>query len=176
MSGDWTSWVRDHLHYLQLLEKSPNSRVDIRVASVTSFLPPGEDNNATFIGIAGNSDRAPALTLAEQNSRRMQQIEIQRNDALNRRIVYDIDGLGVEDQKGIDDPDYLQTTRDAPIGIKNDENTIVPLPSLQQSKSRTPSPMDIDTQNIGFENAEPSMFTNAPKHVRQLVSVNVLFI
>ncbi len=66
--------------------------VDVKVTSVSGYLPSAEDNNAPFLGTtSGNPFGAPPLTPAEEASMRAQQIEIQREDALERRVVWDTD-------------------------------------------------------------------------------------
>lgn len=66
--------------------------VDIKVTSVSGYLPSGEDNNAPFLGTTDRSlFAAPPLTPAEEAAQRAQQIEAQRQDAMNRRIVWDAD-------------------------------------------------------------------------------------
>ena len=70
--------------------------VDVKVTSVSGYLPCGEDNNAPFLG---TTDRtlfaAPPLTPAEEAAQRAQQVEAQRQDAAERRVVWDgDDGMG----------------------------------------------------------------------------------
>lgn len=66
--------------------------VDVKVTSVSGYLPCGEDNNAPFLG---TTDRtlfaAPPLTPAEEAAQRAQQVEAQRQDAAERRVVWDGD-------------------------------------------------------------------------------------
>ena len=66
--------------------------VDLRVASVSGYLPSAEDNNATFAGTTvtgGHGPAQPPLTPAEEVEVRRQQNEVQVQDALNRRIAWD---------------------------------------------------------------------------------------
>lgn len=79
--------------------------VDVRVASVAAFLPSAEDNSAPFMGTT-HSHNAPALTPLEEIAARAQQLEAQRQDALERRVLWDADnGLCDEDAEGEDDPE-----------------------------------------------------------------------
>lgn len=86
--------------------------VDVRVTSVSGYLPSTEDNNAPFLGTTnGYPHAAPTLTPAEELTMRLQQAEIQRQDALERRVVWDGDeGLGDVDADGEDDPECVQGT------------------------------------------------------------------
>ncbi len=80
--------------------------VDLRVTSVSGYLPSAEDNNAPFCGTTADADgpKAPALTPTEEAALRVQQVEIQRQDAIERRIVWDAeDGLGDIDAQGEED-------------------------------------------------------------------------
>lgn len=77
--------------------------VDVKVASVSGYLPSAEDNNAPFLGTTdGNPFGVPPLTPAEEAAMRAQQIEVQRHDALERRVVWDADAesLQVDTPKG----------------------------------------------------------------------------
>ena len=78
--------------------------VDLRVASVSGYLPSAEDNNAPFAGTTatgGNSLAAPSLTPAAEADLRKQQAEAQKHDALERRVVWDAEeGLGDVDAEG----------------------------------------------------------------------------
>lgn len=70
--------------------------VDLRVASVSGYLPSAEDNNAPFCGTTdGNGRHAPPLTPAEEATARLQQMALQKQDALERNVVWDAEeGLG----------------------------------------------------------------------------------
>lgn len=65
--------------------------VDMRVASVSAFLPSAEDNNAPFMGTTGGEPGGapPVLTPVEEATLRKQQVEAQRQDAEERRVVWD---------------------------------------------------------------------------------------
>ena len=82
--------------------------VDVKVTSVSGYLPSGEDNNAPFTGITDkNIFAAPSLTPVEEAAMRAQQIEIQRRDAVERRVVWNSD----DDVVGADSSD--ENTGDA---------------------------------------------------------------
>ncbi|KAI0664727.1 HORMA domain-containing protein [Cubamyces menziesii] len=109
--------------------------VDVKVTSVSGYLPSGEDNSAPFLGTtSANPFGAPPLTPVEEATMRAEQIHIQRQDASERRVVWDADdvavaggGLGYDESSPTDtdkEPVFAPT---APIGIRNDEGSIVPL-------------------------------------------------
>lgn len=80
--------------------------VDLRVASVSAYLPSVEDNNAPFLGTTadGRYLNAPTLTPKEEAALRLQQLDVQRQDAAERRVVWDAEeGLGDVDAEGEDD-------------------------------------------------------------------------
>lgn len=67
--------------------------VDMNITSVSAYLPSGEDNNAPFLGTtARTAFTAPSLTPVEEAAMRAQQIEVQRQDAAARLVVWDGDG------------------------------------------------------------------------------------
>ncbi|TFY60425.1 hypothetical protein EVJ58_g5155 [Rhodofomes roseus] len=115
--------------------------VNVRIASVSGYLPSTEDNNAPFLGTTvGHTHAAPVLTPTEEAAARMQQMEIQRRDAMDRQVVWDADdGMCDADADGEEDPDFVPgscggggTTDDsgveffAPIGIRDKEGNIQP--------------------------------------------------
>lgn len=139
-----------------------HSRVDVRITSVASFLPSSDDNNATFTGTTHGLTAIPALTPAEQNAKSLQQYEIQMQDAKSRRIMYDADGLCDEDADGEDELDYSPSTPndDSPIGMRGDDDSIVPLPVDTESRN---SPMEVDATSAAV-----------PENIGQLVSVSYI--
>ena len=73
------------------------------MASVSAYLPSAEDNSAPFLGTTADDQdlSAPTLTPAEEAALRLQQLEAQRQDAVERRVVWDAeDGLGEAYAKG----------------------------------------------------------------------------
>lgn len=90
--------------------------VDLRVASVSGYLPSAEDNNAPFMGTTitgGHGPAAPPLTPAEEVEVRRQQNELQAQDALNRRIAWDAEeGLSDIDADGEADDGWLRHVLD----------------------------------------------------------------
>ncbi|EPQ57954.1 hypothetical protein GLOTRDRAFT_103922 [Gloeophyllum trabeum ATCC 11539] len=113
--------------------------VDVRIASVSAYLPSTEDNNAAFAGTCGPLAKgAPSLTPAEEATTRAQEIELQARDAEKRRVIWDAeDGLTDMDADGEQDPDYDPGDRSSrkgnkfaveisePLGIRNADGNIV---------------------------------------------------
>lgn len=81
--------------------------VDVKVTSVSGYLPSTEDNDAPFLGTTSrNGQPAPPLTPLEEASLRAKQAEIQRQDANERRVVWDAEeGLTALDPDGEGDND-----------------------------------------------------------------------
>ncbi|KAI8989768.1 HORMA-domain-containing protein [Trametes punicea] len=104
--------------------------VDVKIASVCGYLPSAEDNSAPFLGItSGNTFGPPPLTPAEEAAVRAQQVEIQRRDALERRVIWDADE-GLSDAGGTgghsgDSRASLDQT--APLGVRDEQGNVVPL-------------------------------------------------
>ncbi|KAI0780584.1 HORMA domain-containing protein [Trametes elegans] len=110
--------------------------VDVKVTSVSGYLPSGEDNNAPFLGTtSGNPFGAPPLTPVEEAAIRAQEIQVQRQDACERRVVWDAeDGLASGVPSG-DDGGYMErpqkTKRSALehvayMGIRDEDGNILP--------------------------------------------------
>ncbi|KAI0333593.1 HORMA-domain-containing protein [Cubamyces sp. BRFM 1775] len=107
--------------------------VDVKVTSVSGYLPSGEDNGAPFLGTtSANPFGVPPLTPVEEAAMRAEQIHIQRQDALERRVVWDADDgvvatLSYEEGNQKDNDKKYIAGPTAPIGIRDDEGNIVPL-------------------------------------------------
>jgi meiosis-specific protein len=75
----------------------------LSVTSVSAYLPSVEDNSAPFLGTTAGEQslRAPALSPVEEAELRMRQSEAQKQDAAERRVVWDAEeGLGDADAEG----------------------------------------------------------------------------
>jgi hypothetical protein len=164
---------------LEILVLMLVSRVNVRIASIASFLPSSEDNNAIFMGTTRGPGTGPVLTPAEETRMRIQQVEVQKQDANDRRIVYSADGLVDEDAEGIDDPDCggADAINEAPIGMRGHDNSIVPLPEnvLRMSRNRAGSNRaNAENEDLSAGETEfhvfPGISVDTANHVRQLVS------
>ncbi|KAF9227764.1 hypothetical protein BS17DRAFT_693612 [Gyrodon lividus] len=104
----------------------------MKVVSVSSFLPSStEDNNAVFTGITAHCP--PKLTPVEEARLRLEDAELQKNDALNRNVVWDADED--EDAQGeeVSDDGIVLTRYNGevpmmPIGIRGDDGAILHIP------------------------------------------------
>ncbi|KAM5531726.1 hypothetical protein V8D89_014575 [Ganoderma adspersum] len=101
--------------------------VDVNITSVSAYLPSGEDNNAPFLGTTTKTAfTAPSLTPVEEAAMRAQQIEVQRQDAAARIVVWDGDGgMG---HVGIDcrTEGHVDTTDLVPVGVRSGGGSVVP--------------------------------------------------
>ena len=134
--------------------------VDVKIASISGFLPSVEDNNAPFMGTThARGYNAPAMTPLEEAAVRVQQTEAQRQDALERRILWDADnGLCDVDADGEDDPEcapgnrilaftqslvgLMRRTDDSgvefvdPVGTKDEDGAVVLFTSQRQHQRK----------------------------------------
>ncbi|RPD66479.1 hypothetical protein L227DRAFT_649196 [Lentinus tigrinus ALCF2SS1-6] len=111
--------------------------VDVKVTSVSGYLPSGEDNNAPFLGTTDRSMfAAPPLTPSEEAAQRAQQVEAQRQDAAERRVVWDgDDGMLCEKSQTELDMDNtvlkvqnLTLEQVVPIGMRSEDGKVIPIP------------------------------------------------
>lgn len=67
----------------------------MRVASISGYIPSSENNSAPFSGTTAYGINPAPLTPAEEAVNRLQQIEVQKEDAQMRKVVWDAEeGLG----------------------------------------------------------------------------------
>ncbi|KAH8107944.1 HORMA-domain-containing protein [Cristinia sonorae] len=147
--------------------------VDVRVSSVSGYLPSLEDDNAPFLGTtAGRGPAAPALTPAEEAASRIQQAQVQRLDAAERKVVWDAEGgLSDTDADGEEDPTgeqcvlgtwkvgQLDRENPAPIGIRDGEGNIIPVSKHSKTIQSEPSAGDMhltEGHYIGAQEDVPS--------------------
>jgi len=156
--------------------------VKVGIQSIVAFLPSAENNDAAFTGTT-NGAAVPSLTPLQEASHRAQQAELQTNDALSRIIVWDAeDGLGDADAEGEDDPDYVDgvfsKVNDSgveivvPIGIRNKEGIIEPLPVRDGSNgelTRCGSMNDMDVDNTSGEALFGGLSEYVPQRAGELV-------
>ncbi|KAJ3558173.1 hypothetical protein NM688_g1079 [Phlebia brevispora] len=148
--------------------------VDVRVASVSAYLPTLEDNNAPFSGttVQGNGLHAPPLTPAEEAETRLQQIELQKEDAQKRHVVWDAEeGLADADAEGENDDGRqvlgawrIRQTGSmefvGPLGMRDGDGNIVPLPCEPDDSAKELSP----SAECLFQGVKEKV----PRHVGQL--------
>ncbi|KAI0768437.1 HORMA domain-containing protein [Irpex lacteus] len=146
--------------------------VDLSVTSVSAYLPSAEDNNAPFLGttIDGKHNCAPMLTPSEEAALRNHQVEAQRQDALDRRVVWDAEeGLDDVDAEGeIEDDDSAAAVWRpgakgmefvGPIGVRDPNGCVVPLSASQEKQAESSL-----QASVVFEGVQEKV----PRHVRQL--------
>lgn len=119
--------------------------VSMKVVSVSSFLPSStEDNNATFTGLTNRCP--PKLTPVEEARLRVEDVELQRKDALRRHVVWDADADADVDEDAlgeeISDEGIVLVRCNAngamvPIGVRGDEGKILPIPVHQDQGKGT---------------------------------------
>ncbi|PCH37883.1 hypothetical protein WOLCODRAFT_96043 [Wolfiporia cocos MD-104 SS10] len=153
--------------------------VDVKVTSVSGYLPSTEDNNAPFMGTTHSSTlTAPTLTPMEEAAIRLQQTEAQRKDAMVRRVAWDADdGMCDPDADSEVDPEYGGSdghnkgiscaVNDSgvefiePMGIRDEEGQIRPF-----------SQMDKQQRNICCAHGEAQYAgqqDNVPDRIAQLL-------
>lgn len=172
--------------------------VDLRVASVSGYLPSAEDNNAPFMGTtAGDTSALTApLTPAEESEIRRQQAEVQLQDAQNRRIVWDAEeGLADVDADGeVDDGQLhaiIHSSNGLPItAIAGDESQtmgvwrisgqglefISPIGMLDDDGNLVPLSKEPETDKHDIAPSNAALFNGVeekvPRHVAQLVRLH----
>ncbi|KAF7792377.1 hypothetical protein EIP86_003414 [Pleurotus ostreatoroseus] len=156
--------------------------VDLHVSSIAGYIPSSEDNSAPFCGITTKGGHAAPLTPAEEAVHRLQQIEVQKEDAERRKVVWDAEGgLGsIETDADADgeieeDNQVLEVWRTCtagmeyvgPIGIRDGDGNIVSL-SHEKSNPTTQAPSSAEALFQGVKE-------KIPHHIGQLVRPSSLF-
>lgn len=116
-----------------------DSSVNVSVTSIATYLPSStEHDSAPFTGTTTKRMLPATLTPAEEAALRLEQATKQKEDAEQRNIVWAADGLGDVDADGEDAQDFVQQrdgtyvlkdTEPCPVGIRNGEGNIDPLPA-----------------------------------------------
>ncbi|OSD08508.1 DNA-binding protein [Trametes coccinea BRFM310] len=129
--------------------------VDVKVTSVSGYLPSGEDNNAPFSGtMTGNPFGVPPLTPSGEAAMRVKQIEAQRQDALERRVVWDGDEGLLDAEQKTDTANARPNAPDnlRPVGIRDVEGNVVP---LEEAESPVPGTDKSEAQYAGRAESVP---------------------
>lgn len=153
--------------------------VNVGIQSIVAYLPSSENNDAIFTGTISTA-AIPSLTPLQEASHRVQQAELQTTDALNRTIVWNAeDGLGDPDAEGEDDPDYAdgiyKNVNDSgveiyvPIGIRNEEGVIEPLPAQQRHGGELTQMGRMDVDNAPEEALFGGLSEYVPPRAGELV-------
>lgn len=104
--------------FLHYAENFP-VRVEVQVASITSFLPSSDNNKGEYLGTVRGPGVPSFLTPLQESELRRKQAEAQVRDAETRRVVFDADpSPDAEITSEAIDPEL-------PLGVINDEGGIV---------------------------------------------------
>jgi hypothetical protein len=123
-------------------------RVDIQVASITSFLPSSDNNRGEYAGTVREPGAHSLLTPLQEVEFRRKQAEAQIRDAEKRTVVFDADPS----------PDAEITSEavdpDVPVGVLGDDGNIVASPANATStvgipgQDATPQERIIDVGHV----------------------------
>jgi len=136
----------------------------LSVTSISSFLPSStEHDDATFSGTTSISGRLNLTPLQEATACK-DQAEKQLEDAENRNVIWaaeDCLELSDADADGEDDPDYLRQ----PDGSYIKTDTIVPIGYRNKEGNIDPIPLQEHPGEARFE----GVLENAPKYLHEIV-------
>jgi hypothetical protein len=107
-------------------------RVEIQIASITSFLPSADNNKGEYLGTTHAPGIPSFLTPLQEVELRRKQAEAQIKDAEKRKVVFDADPS----------PDAEITSEaidpESPLGFMDDEGNIVTNPTGVRAAVGTP--------------------------------------
>lgn len=130
---------------------------------------------------SGETIRVSALTPVETLAIRQREHYQQREDAARRHIVWDADGLTDTDAEGDDDPDYIGLAKCTPLGIRQENGSVIPLAKVEDLAVGGDASMDVNVAEGADDpqNLEKAEFAGAPESipsdVEGLVSILVPF-
>ncbi|CAE6401541.1 unnamed protein product [Rhizoctonia solani] len=102
--------------------------VQIEIASISSYLPSPEDNNAPFTGHVVGSNLRPDF--AAKEAKRKSDTQAQLEDAERRRIVWDAEpSTEIERENGPENEQQRREALHAPLGVRRGGN-IEPIPGI----------------------------------------------
>ncbi|TFK76209.1 DNA-binding protein [Pluteus cervinus] len=127
--------------------------VNVSVTSIASYLPNSvENDNAVFAGTVSHPT-IPTLTPMQEASLRVQQIEMQNEDAENRNVAWVAENL-VElcdvDAEGEPDPDYTPLEGEHPKPISFEESIPTPFGLRDESGQIRPLEAAVDINEHRF--------------------------
>ncbi|KLO19215.1 DNA-binding protein [Schizopora paradoxa] len=134
--------------------KTPHHGIDLQIKSVVKYIPNGEDDNVQFTGVVDGATQGTAKKKGMDVNARSRQVELQRKDAEERTVVWDMDDdrWSDRDAEGSPDPDFVD---DSGIGMHE-------IPIATESQPRRPDDMDMDNsaQFYGRKEHPPSRVGN----------------
>ena len=96
-----------------------HDRVEVQVASITTFLPSSDNNKGEYSGTARRPAVPTLLTPLQESELRRKQAEAQIRDAGERKVVFDADpSPDAEITREVIDPEV-------PLGVMDDEGNII---------------------------------------------------
>lgn len=113
--------------------RSPSVSVSIDVVSISSFIPPAEDNEKAFCGVTqGDTAKHPSVHDGEQA--RTKEIETQWQDAQERVVVWNAENLAAPgttyDADGEPDPEFERASQHIrPIGVRDETGQLQDAPT-----------------------------------------------
>jgi len=97
-------------------------RVEVQVASITSFLPSSDNNRGEYLGTVRGPGIPSFLTPLQESELRRKQAEAQIRDAEKRKVIFEADpSLAAEITREVIDPEV-------PLGVMDNEGNIVTKP------------------------------------------------
>ena len=169
----------------------PIFRVNINIASVAGYLPSStEDNNAAFAGITpkpqGFQSTIPSLAPLQEATLRAYQVDVQMKDAEERNVVWGVDGDDDDrDAEGESDDGYILTAdgtyeranpgvdHHAPIGLRNQDGHIVPMPLISDANGRLAGNLSANADSVSVPEAQfGGVSETVPSRVGELVSLS----
>jgi hypothetical protein len=107
--------------------------VSIDVTSISSYIPPAEDNEKAFCGVT-QGDTTQYLSAHDGEEARTKEIETQWQDAQERVVVWDAESLAVhpfdDDADGEPDPEFERASQQIrPLGVRGENGQLRDIPS-----------------------------------------------
>lgn len=136
--------------------------VDLQIQSVVKYIPNGEDDNVEFTGIIDGATQGTARKKGADVNARSRQVELQRKDAEERTVVWDMDDdkWTDRDAEGSPDPDFQD---DSGIAMMHE----IPIATESQPRRRNDE-METDDNAQFYGRKE-----HPPSRVGNLVSLNL---
>jgi hypothetical protein len=133
---------------VRLTESFNTCSVDLKIASIATYLPSTENQEGAFSGTTQSQIAPHGLTPMQEAALRAQQNEQQEKDADTRNLVWgaETDAFDLDaDAEGEDDPDYVKqpdgsflkvsdSHEPVLIGVRNEAGVIETIPAAKQNE------------------------------------------